>query len=84
MRSIKYFLGIALSVAVFAGCKKESYNDTSFIKTVTAPAKLSVLFNITQDNTGLVTINLFQPNAPITLAPIMCGKLRPSTACSTP
>jgi hypothetical protein len=56
MRSIKYFLGIALTVSVLAGCKKESFNDTSFINGVSAPAKVSVLFNITQDNTGLVTI----------------------------
>ncbi|MFD2874154.1 hypothetical protein ACFS5N_16850 [Mucilaginibacter ximonensis] len=56
MRSMKYFLGIALTAAVFAGCKKESYNDTSFASNIGAPAKLSVLFNITQDNTGLVTI----------------------------
>jgi hypothetical protein len=56
MRSIKYFLGVALLMAVFTGCKKESFTDTSFVKGVSAPAKLSVLYNITQDNTGLVTI----------------------------
>lgn len=56
MRSLKYFLGVALSVAVIAGCKKEKFTDLSFISGVSAPAKLSVLYNITQDNTGLVTI----------------------------
>jgi len=56
MRSLKYFLGVALSVAVIAGCKKEQFTDLSFVTGVSAPAKTSVLFNITQDNTGLVTI----------------------------
>ncbi|GAB3929620.1 hypothetical protein GCM10028827_23970 [Mucilaginibacter myungsuensis] len=39
-----------------AGCKKETFDDISFAKNVSAPAKISTLFNITQDNTGLVTI----------------------------
>ena len=51
-----YFLSITLLLAVCAGCKKE-FDDTSFINNgISEPAKLSVLFNITQDNTGLVTI----------------------------
>lgn len=56
MKAIKYFMSIALLLAVATGCKKESFDDTSFINNVTEPAKLSVLFDITQDNTGLVTI----------------------------
>lgn len=57
MNAIKYFLSITLLLAVITGCKKESFDDTSFVNSgVSEPAKLSVLFNITQDNTGLVTI----------------------------
>lgn len=56
MNARKYFYSIALLLAVAAGCKKESYNDTSFVNGITSPAKLSVLFDITQDNSGLVTI----------------------------
>jgi hypothetical protein len=57
MNAIKYFLSITLILAVITGCKKEKFDDTSFINNgVTEPAKLSVLFNITQDNTGLVTV----------------------------
>lgn len=56
MRSLKYFMGIALMIAVFTGCKKEKFTDTSFVNGLSAPAKTSVMFNITQDNTGLVTI----------------------------
>lgn len=56
MNAIKYFLSISLLLAVIGGCKKEEYDDTSFVNGVTEPAKLSVMFNITQDNTGRVTI----------------------------
>ena len=56
MNVIKYFLGLALLLVVLAGCKKEIYDDTSFLTTDVAPDKLSALFEITQDNTGKVTI----------------------------
>jgi len=55
MNAIKYFLSITLVLAVFTGCKKE-YTDTSFVNNAAEPAKLGVMFNITQDNTGLVTL----------------------------
>jgi hypothetical protein len=56
MNKFKYFLGIIFLLAAFAGCKKISNNDISFVSTAASPAKLSAMFNITQDNTGLVTI----------------------------
>lgn len=56
MNAIKYIFGFALILAVAGGCKKEVYEDTAFIDSNAAPAKLSALFDITQDNTGLVTI----------------------------
>jgi hypothetical protein len=57
MNAKKYFLSLTLLLAVITGCKKESFDDTSFVNGgVSDPAKLSVLFNITQDNKGLVTI----------------------------
>jgi hypothetical protein len=37
-------------------CKKELNEDISFLDSDTAPDKLSAFFDITQDNTGLVTI----------------------------
>lgn len=55
MKAIKYYLGLTLVLATAAGCKKD-YLDTSFVTQASAPGKLSVLYNITQDNTGLVTI----------------------------
>lgn len=56
MKALKYFLGMAFLLAVIAGCKKDTYTDVAFIDSATAPDKLSALFEITQDNTGLVTI----------------------------
>lgn len=51
----KYLFSIMLLV-VFAGCVKEEFNDTSFATAGVAPSKLSAMFEITQDNTGMVTI----------------------------
>ncbi|MGG9964215.1 hypothetical protein [Ferruginibacter sp. SUN106] len=56
MKLIKYFFSVAFLLAVVISCKKEVIDDTSFLATDTAPAALSALFEITQDNTGLVTI----------------------------
>ncbi len=53
----KNFLYLPLLLAIlFTGCSKLQYDDVSFVETATAPTKLSAMFNITQDNTGLVTI----------------------------
>jgi hypothetical protein len=56
MKVLKYFFSIALLLAVALSCKKELNEDISFLETDAAPGKLSALFDITQDNTGLVTI----------------------------
>ncbi len=56
MNLFKYFLGLVLFAVVLGSCKKEVFDDTSFLSTDMAPEKLSALFEITQDNTGMVTI----------------------------
>ena len=56
MRIIKYFFGLVFTLAIVSGCKKDLFDDISSIAGVAIPANLSALFNITQDNTGLVTI----------------------------
>ncbi|KYP14645.1 hypothetical protein [Flavihumibacter sp. CACIAM 22H1] len=48
-------LGLSLGL-LWSGCKKESFDDTEFAENASAPDKLSVMFNITQDNTGNVSI----------------------------
>ncbi len=53
----KFILTILAATALFtAGCKKMAYEDTSFVEAAAAPAKLSAMFDITQDNSGMVTI----------------------------
>ncbi len=56
MKALKYFLSIAFLLSVVVSCKKETYDDLSFLDTAAVPANLNLLFEITQDNTGLVTI----------------------------
>jgi hypothetical protein len=56
MSSAKYFFILTLVLSFMAGCKKEVNDDVSFAQSGAAPDKLSALFEITQDNTGMVTI----------------------------
>jgi hypothetical protein len=63
MKALKYFFSIAFLLAVIVGCKKETFDDVSFASGSTPPAKLSALFDITQDNTGKVTITPNGENA---------------------
>jgi hypothetical protein len=53
---MKYILTLSILLATLAGCQKEKFEDISFAPNGKAPDSLSVLFEITQDNTGLVTI----------------------------
>jgi hypothetical protein len=56
MKSIKYICSLVLLMAFAISCKKEINDDVSFVENAASPDQLSVLFEITQDNTGLVTI----------------------------
>ncbi|HLO82462.1 MAG TPA: hypothetical protein VK166_15970 [Chitinophagaceae bacterium] len=49
-------LYITLLLILVSGCTKLEYDDVSFVEAAKAPDKLSAMFDITQDNTGLVTI----------------------------
>lgn len=59
MKTLKYIFSLSIALVFFANCSKE-YDDLSFLDKVVAPTNVSALFQITQDNTGLVTIT---PNA---------------------
>ena len=56
MKLLKYFLGLILTLVFITGCKKDTFDDVSLVATGASPDQLSALFEITQDNTGLVTI----------------------------
>lgn len=55
MNFFKYSFFTAFLLLTITGCIKE-YNDVDFAKNAPSPSKLSAFFEITQDNTGLVTI----------------------------
>ncbi|WP_442794187.1 hypothetical protein [Pelobium manganitolerans] len=56
MKAIKYLYGAACVAILLSSCSKDSFDDISFVNTAQAPDKISAMFDITQDNTGLVTI----------------------------
>lgn len=57
MKALKYILSITL--IFFISCAEDD-NDLSFIDKISAPTEIAATFNISQDNSGLVTIT---PNA---------------------
>lgn len=56
MNTKKHFFSIVFLLVVLGACKKDNFGDISFVTSSTAPGNLSALFDITQDNSGLVTI----------------------------
>jgi hypothetical protein len=56
MSIFKYLLSVSFLALVVAGCQKEKNDDISFVQSAAVPDQLSALFEITQDNTGMVTI----------------------------
>src|ERR1700744_1519718 len=61
MKILKYTTLFTFLICVAIGCKKDGLNnDTSFVSSAASASNLSVMYDITHDNTGLVTIT---PNA---------------------
>jgi len=56
MKNFKYLIAICTSLVLMVSCKKGIFDDVAFINGASASAKLAALYNITQDNSGLVTI----------------------------
>lgn len=57
MKNIKFIFGFLCLLAVGISCTVDGIDDdTSFIETAVAPTNVAAFYNITQDNTGLVTI----------------------------
>lgn len=55
MKIFNYIL-LIVALATVTACNEKLFDDISFIGSAAAPDKLAALFDITQDNTGLVTI----------------------------
>ncbi len=56
MYTSKYLFSLLFLLLVITGCKKTVNDDIAFGENAALPDKLSAMFDITQDNTGLVTI----------------------------
>jgi hypothetical protein len=57
MKNIKFIFGFVCLLALAISCTVEGIDDdTSFINSAGAPANIVAFYNITQDNSGLVTI----------------------------
>jgi hypothetical protein len=57
MKNIKFIFGFVFFLALAISCTVEGVDDdTSFFDSVGAPTNVEAFYNITQDNSGLVTI----------------------------
>ena len=56
MKLIKYLFGSIVMLSLITGCTKTKYDDTSFLSTAKAPNNLESIFQISNDNSGVVTI----------------------------
>ncbi len=56
MKKINILVSWLMSALLLVACAKTEFTDTSFVDRGEAPSELSAMFEITQDNTGLVTI----------------------------
>ncbi|MBU2929121.1 PKD domain-containing protein [Winogradskyella psychrotolerans] len=55
MKAVKYIFSLCLILFLVNSCDKDDSN-TDFVDSAVAPTDVSALFEVTQDNTGLVTI----------------------------
>ena len=54
MKKIRYIFSLCLIALTVWTCADDK--DTEFVSTATAPTNLAIQFDVTQDNTGLVTM----------------------------
>jgi len=56
MKKIKYILSLFILFAFMIGCTEDKYDDLSSLNSVITPGNIEALFDITNDNSGNVTI----------------------------
>lgn len=56
MKKIKYLLSLIVLATLAIGCSLDKFDDLSSVQTLTNPGKVASIFDITNDNTGKVTI----------------------------
>lgn len=60
MKNLKYIFASLITLLIVVSCVEDDIRSTAFANNVALPSNVSASYNITQDNTGLVTIT---PNA---------------------
>ena len=56
MKAIKYLLSAVLLFSVIWSCDDDDFGSIDFVDSAVAPTNITAIFNVTQDNSGLVTI----------------------------
>ena len=56
MKTLKYIFSFAILTTIAVCCKKNTNEDIAFASSINTPSKLKLLFDITQNNSGIVTI----------------------------
>ena len=56
MKTLKYIISAVLLIIILGSCTKDEFGSVDFVGTAKAPQNITALINITQDNSGLVTI----------------------------
>lgn len=56
MKALKYILGAVLLITFVWSCTDDNFGSTDFVSTPVKPTNITALYNVSQDNTGLVTI----------------------------
>lgn len=56
MKTFKYLISTLILIAVAFGCEDDNFGSLDFVGTATAPTNVTAQFKITQDNTGLVSV----------------------------
>ncbi|MEJ2112526.1 MAG: PKD domain protein, partial [Flavobacteriaceae bacterium] len=55
MKTFKYLLSCSIVILAFINCSDDEANF-DYLKTVAPPTNVTAVFQVTQDNTGVVTI----------------------------
>lgn len=56
MKKNKYFLSLLILIVFAIGCSVDKYDDLSSLNSIAAPSAVEAIFDVTNDNSGNVTI----------------------------
>ena len=56
MKILKYISSIALLLIILVACEEEEFGNLDFVNNTPIPTNVTAVYDVTQDNTGLVTL----------------------------